>query len=378
MAAMVTIGVNLLWLVPGVVGGSEEYTLRLLRAVDQLACDDLWLRLYGPRELFDAYPDLARQFETLTSPVPSGSKPARIAAENSWLAAVSRTDDLVHHAGGVVPLIRSQTSVVTIHDLQPLEMPGNFSAAKRRWLAAMLPRSVRAARLVLCPSEFTARRVQELLAVPPASIRVVHHGHQAVEPGILDEAGHAELRRRYGRYLLLPAIAYPHKRHVDLIQVLDRLRDRYPDLSLVFTSRPGPETPQLRELARELELTDRVHHLGRVPEGELDELYRSAVALVFPSSYEGFGNPALEAMARGCPVVATTAGALPEVVGGAGLLVPPGHPGALAAAVSRLIDEPLLADELRTAGVEQARRFSWLGAGRELAGAYRQALEPAP
>jgi alpha-1,3-rhamnosyl/mannosyltransferase len=374
MAFMVTVGVNLLWLVPGVVGGSEEYTLRLVRALDRLECDDLWLRLYGSRHLFQAHPDLVRQFETQTSPAPSGSKLARIAAENSWLAAVSRHDDLVHHAGGVVPLVRSRPSVVTIHDLQPLDMPDNFSTVKRLWLGAMVPRSARSARLVLCPSEFSAARVSELLGVPSSRLRVVRHGHEPTEPAVLDQVRHAELVERYGRFLLLPAIAYPHKRHVDLILALDRLRRRFGDLNVVFTGRPGPETAELQRVAHDLGLENRVHHLGRVPEDELDALYRSAIALVFPSSYEGFGNPALEAMARGCPVVATTAGALPEVVGQAGLLVPPCRPEALAAAVARVLDEPGLADRLRAAGLEQARRFSWLEAGRQLGDAYRAAL----
>jgi glycosyltransferase involved in cell wall biosynthesis len=370
---MVTVGVNLLWLVPGVVGGSEEYTLRLLRALDKQARDDVWLRLYGGRDLFEAHPDLSRQFETQVAPLSSGGKAARIAAENSWLAVATRHDDLVHHAGGVVPLVRSQASVLTIHDLQPLEMPQHFSAAKRHWLGAMLPHSVRAARLVLCPSRFSVTKVHELLNVPLDRLRVVHHGHEPTEPGVLDEALHTELVRRYGRFLLLPAIAYPHKRHVDLILALDRLRHRFPDLAVVFTGRPGPETAELQRLARDLRLDERVHQLGRVPRNELDALYRSAIALVFPSSYEGFGNPALEAMARGCPVVATTAGALPEVVGQAGLLVPPGHPEALAAAVARVLDEPGLAEELRKAGREQASRFSWLEAGRQLGDAYLDA-----
>ncbi len=375
MAAMVTVGVNLLWLVPGVVGGSEEYTLRLLGALDQLGADDLWLRLYGGPDLFETHPHLARQFETRVSPIRSGSKGMRIGAENSWLAAVSRHDDLVHHAGGVVPLVRSQTSVVTIHDLQPLEMPENFSALKRRWLGSMVPRSVRAARLVLCPSEFTAGTITGLLGVPAERVRVVHHGHEPTEPGVLDDGADAALRARYGRYLLLPAIAYAHKRHADAVAALDRLRSRFADLHLVCTGRPGPETPALERLVSDLGLADRVHLLGRVPAEELDALYRSAAALVFPSVYEGFGNPALEAMARGCPVVATTAGALPEVVGDAGLLVPPGRPAALAAAVARVLDEPGLADRLRADGLVRAARFSWLQAGRELATAYRDALE---
>lgn len=375
---MATIGVNLLWLVPGVVGGSEEYTLRLLRALDQLDDDDVWLRLYGQRCLFDAYPDLASRFEVEVCPPIGSSKVSRIAAENSWLAASSSRDDLVHHAGGVIPLLRSQVSIVTIHDLQPLEMPEYFSAAKRRWLAAMIPRSVRAARLVICPSQFTAERVCTVLGARPDKLRIVRHGHEECEPGILDPDEDERLRQRFGRFLLLPAITYRHKRHADLVVALDRLRDRFGDLSVVITGRPDSEAAAIDALAARLGLSDRVHQLGRVSAETLDGLYRSAVAMVFPSEYEGFGNPLLEAMARGCPVVTTDAAALPEVSGLAGLTVPTGHPIALAAAIARVLDEPGLADELRAAGIERAKEFSWRRAGTDLRDCYREALQQRP
>lgn len=372
---MATIGVNLLWLVPGVVGGSEEYTIRLLRALDKVEPDDLWLRIYGRPALFETYPDLARRFEYETAPT-RGGRPVRVAAENTWLASATRNDDVVHHAGGVVPLVRSRPAVLTIHDLQPLEMPHYFSPVKRRWLGAMLPRSARAARLILCPSQFTADRIHQLLDVPAGKIEVVAHGHQRVEPGVLDDGADANRRNRYGRYLLCPSITYPHKRQVDIVAALDRLRYRFGDLSVVLTGRPGPDDDTIRDQARKLGLSDRVHLLGRVPTNELDGLYRSATAMVFPSEYEGFGNPVLEAMARGCPVVVSDAGALPEVSGEAGLVVPVRHPDALAAAVARVIDEPGLAGRMAQAGVERAAHYSWLGAGQRLAAAYRCALQP--
>ncbi|MGF1599360.1 MAG: glycosyltransferase family 4 protein [Acidimicrobiales bacterium] len=371
-----TIGVNLCWLVPGVVGGSEEYTLRLLRAVDRLGDDNLWIRLYGQRELFEAHPDLASRFECRSAPGPAAVKGARIGLEHTWLAAATRGDDIVHHAGGVVPAVRSTPTIVTVHDLQPLEMPQYFSKTKQRWLATMLPRSVRAARLVLCPSEFTAERLRLLLRVPNDKLRVVRHGHEAIEPGVLDADAHDRLTRRFGPFVLLPAISYPHKRHADLVVALDRLRDRCPELSVVMTGRPGPETANLRQLAARLRLQDRVHDLGRVSEEELDALYRSAVALVFPSEYEGFGNPILEAMARGTPVITTDAAALPEVVGAAGITVPTGHPVALADAIARVTEEPDLRRQLSAAGIERATQFSWLDAGRDLVDCYRQALRP--
>ncbi|MGI9612591.1 MAG: glycosyltransferase family 4 protein [Acidimicrobiales bacterium] len=372
---MATIGINLLWLVPGVVGGSEEYTLRLLRGLDQFGSDDLWIRLYGQRALFEAHPDLRSRFEVEVCP-DVAAKSLRVVAENSWLATVSRNDDLLHHAGGVIPMVRSQVPLLTVHDLQPLEMPEYFSYAKKRWLATMIPRSVRSARFVLCPSEFTAERISALLGASRSKLRVIRHGHEECEPGVLDPARDADLRERFGRYLLLPAITYRHKRHIDLIVALDRLRDRFGDLSVVITGRADSEAEAIDRLIARLELGDRVHLLGRVSEDELDALYRSASAMVFPSEYEGFGNPVLEAMARGCPVVTTDAAALPEVAGLAGLIVPVGHPVALAGAIARVLDEPGLAEELSAAGVERAKRFSWRDASAQLADCYREALAP--
>lgn len=368
-----TIGVNLLWLVPGIVGGSEEYTLRLLRALDRVAGDEFRLRIYGQRRLFVAHPDLAARFEAVMAPSIAG-KGARVAVENTWLPLVSRNDDAVHHAGGVIPMVRSADPILTIHDLQPLEMPQHFSLVKRSWLAVMIPRSARAAGLVLCPSEFTAGRVTDLLGIRRSRIRVVLHGHEPAVPGVLDHNVDAELRGRYGRYLLLPAITYRHKRHIDLVVALDQLRDRYPDLSVVITGRPDTEAHEVDTLSRRLDLADRVHQLGRVSAERLDALYRSAAAMVFPSEYEGFGNPVLEAMTRGCPVITSDAAALPEVSGLAGISFPTGNPLALADAVARLLDDPELAEELRAAGVERAKLFSWAEAGAKLADCYREAV----
>ena len=368
------VGVNLLWLVPGVVGGSEEYTVRLLRAFDRLDPEDLEVKLYAQPSLAEAYPDLTNRFETVLAPRVLSNKVARIGADATWLVRVARNDDLLHHAGSVVPVTSPRPYVFTVHDLQPLDLPENFSVVKRNWMKRMLPPSIRNATLALCPSRFTAESIVRHVDWSVDRVRVVPHGHEPVEPGVAHEDVAADLHRRFGRYVLLPAIAYPHKRHVDLLDALARLADELPDLSVVFTGGPGPETPALDEHAQSLGLAHRVHRLGRVSEGELDDLYRSAAAMVFPSTYEGFGNPALEAMARGCPVIATTAASIPEVVADAGLLVPPRSPEALAAAIRQLLDDPDVDARLRSVGPVRAEAFGWKAAGKALVNAYRDAL----
>jgi alpha-1,3-rhamnosyl/mannosyltransferase len=390
------VGVNLTWLVPGVVGGSEEYTVRLLEAVPDALDGDLRLRIYGRPDLATAHPGLVDRHEFVPVPVLPGGRPGRVAVENTWLAARSRSDRIVHHAGGTLPFVGSAPAAVTVHDLQPLDHPANFGPLKRRWLKRVLPHAVRGARLVLCPSEHTAQRLEALLEVPRSRVRIVPHGYRTHEvpaatertPGPTnrlpaepagDSAGSSgETSRRFGRYLLYPAIAYPHKRHLDLIGVLDQLRHRHPDLSVVYTGRPGPESATLTTEAKRLGLAPRVHQLGRVPIAELTSLYRGASALVFPSAYEGFGNPAVEAMGLGCPVVVSDAGALPEVVGDAGLVVPVGDVAGLSAAVTRVLDEPGLADELGRRGRRRAARFDVAIAAATLADVYRELTESGP
>ncbi len=370
------VGVNLTWLVPGVVGGSEEYTIRLLEAAGPMLAPQLELRLYGRADLAKTYPELVASHHWVEAPLWPGGRLARVAQEATWLRRQSRDDDVVHHAGGTVPLGGRRPMAVTVHDLQPLEHPENFGLIKRQWLGRRVPRAVQAADLILCPSGHTAERIHELLGVPSERIRVVPHGHRPPPPvpppaeaGSPSESGPAE---RYGRFLLYPAIAYPHKRHIDLVHLLDRLGPDRADVALVLTGRPGSESQRVLAEAERLGVGHRVHQLGRVPATELDALYRAAQALVFPSSYEGFGNPAVEAMGLGCPAVVSDAGALPEVVGSAGLVFPVGDLTAMAAAVGRVLDDRDLADDLRRRGRERAPEFDVEIAAARLVEVYRE------
>ena len=215
------IGVNLTWLVPGVVGGSEEYTVRLLEGLVEELRPDLNVRLYGRQDLFDTYPCLKIGYEAVPIPDQPRSKIRRVLMEQTWLADVSKSDSVVHHMGGTMPLRPAppaQRQIVTIHDLQPLDMPANFGWTKRRWLGHMIPRSVRRADKVVCPSRFTAQRLENLLSTPASKIAVVHHGFEAPT----DRPSPTSTLRRLGdqRFVLYPAIAYKHKRHRDVVEAL--------------------------------------------------------------------------------------------------------------------------------------------------------------
>ncbi len=376
----VRVGVNLLWLVPGVVGGSEEYTTRSLRALAELAPPDLRLTLFALAPFAEAHPDLVSAFPTVTTRLDGHRKAERVVAEATWLAreASRRHMDLLHHAGGVIPpgpAIGRVPAMLTIHDLQPLLMPENFSSVKRRWLTTMLPRSARRARLVLTPSDPASASVVDHLGVPAERVLTVPHGVEPPRP--VPEAVLAEVRNRYRlgeRVVMYPAITYPHKDHLTLVRAFARVAHDRPDLTLVLTGGAGPIEAELAGAIRASGVGDQVRRTGRVPWADLDALYALATAVTVPSRFEGFGAPALEAMAAGAPLVAADATALPWVVGDGGLLVKPGDVEAWAAAIVGVVDHREEQTRLAAAGRARAGAFTWERSARALASGYRQGM----
>lgn len=374
------VGVNLLWLVPGVVGGSEEYTTRLLRGLAEAPPTDLHLTLFALAPFAEAHPDLVAAYPTVATRIDGRRKAERVAYEASWLArqAGRRGVELLHHAGGVIPpgpAIARTPAALTIHDVQPLVMPENFSSVKRRWLGAMLPRSARSAAVVLTPSDPTGAQVVSRLGVDRARVRTVPHGIEPPVPVAAERV--AEARARYGlgeQVILYPAITYPHKDHVTLVAAFARLARTRPDLTLVLTGGAGPAEADVTAAIRASGVGHQVRRTGRIAEAELRAIYGATSVVAVPSRFEGFGAPALEAMAAGVPVVVSDATALPWVVGDAGLKVPPGDVGRWTRELARVLDQPAVARTLAEAGRVRARRFTWDRAAADLAAGYRAAL----
>jgi glycosyltransferase involved in cell wall biosynthesis len=369
------VGINLLWMVPGVVGGSETYMARLLSGLAErpTAFD---YTIFALPQFADAHPGLAKTFKMAYAPVTGQFKSFRVAGENSWLAAQCRRRNinLVHHAGGIVPMIRSARPVLTIHDLQYLYYPEYFTRAKLTYLKTMVPRSAEAARLILTPSEFSRRTVIERLNIDPAIVIVVPHGISPREGA----ADGGEVRAKYGiegRFFLYPAITYPHKNHLVLLEAMAHVVRRHGDATLVLTGGKGSFETRLGAEIKTLGIERNVKRLGYIPSDDLNALYAEAVALTFPSRFEGFGAPVLEAMARACPVVAADATALPEVVQNAGCLVSPDNAEQWAEAMNELLDNEDQRQAFAAAGLERARRFTWDRAADILEDAYHHALE---
>jgi alpha-1,3-rhamnosyl/mannosyltransferase len=371
-----TIGVNLLWCLPGQVGGSEEYVTRFLGELPA-AAPDLELVLYVLPGFAAAHPDLAARHELRVAPVSGEPRSLRVLAEHTWLTRdVSRRRlALIHHAGGTAPTYGyGAPVVVTMHDIQYATFPENFTPLKRRWLSYQVPFGLRRARVVTAPTGYVKRSLVDELGLADEAVVVVPHGLPGgFGAGPIDDDA---LRRRYdvpGPFLLYPAATYPHKNHQVLLEALRRL-DGDTDLRLVLIGGRGLGEEALHRSVGALGLHGRVVRTGRVPDADRDGLLRLADALVFPSRYEGFGAPVIEAMAVGTPVLAADETALPEVVGDGGRLLPAGDAQAWAQAIHAVLSDPAERDRLVAAGRARANEFPASRSAAAMVDAYRRAL----
>ncbi len=372
---MLRVGMNLLYLKPGVVGGSEVYVERLLRALHTEAADHVELTLFVNRRFHEAHADLAAEHRTVVAPISGDSPPIRIGVESTWLARETsrRPLDLVHHVANTIPQLRTRPAVVTIHDLQAIVRRQDLGRIKGAYLRRRLRPSARNARVVATPSEFTRRLLidrfeldgSRVIVVPPPLLpRETTTAEGGVHPGGV-----------VGPFFLYPAITHPHKNHLTLLRAFARVEGAHPSLSLVLTGgRGADEDAVIAEIDR-LGLEDRVHRLGWISRSELDGLFQRAVALTFPSRHEGYGLPLAEAMALGCPVVASGTAASSEVVGDAGYLLDPDDLDGWVDAMTRMLEDVDARRELIAAGRERVRSLSPAETARRQVGAYRRALE---
>jgi glycosyltransferase involved in cell wall biosynthesis len=279
--------------------------------------------------------------------------------------------DVIHATGVAVPPASSPL-VVTVHDLAPVHLPKLFTANGRRFFRRAYELTRSDAHLVLCPSEAT-RADCEANGFAADRLRVVPWGVE-VPDEIPGPDATAAVRERYGlpdRYVLFVGTIEPRKDLPVLLKALAQLTGS--DVDEVHLALAGPSGWH-EDLASLVEpVADRCHLLGFVPPDDLAALYAGAAAFAYPSRFEGFGLPVLEAMAHGTPVITASGTATEEVAGDAGLVVPPGDPAALAEALQSLLEDPARAQALGAAGRERARSFTWERTADLTAAAYAEA-----
>lgn len=275
--------------------------------------------------------------------------------------------DVLHAPSLAVPPGGRTPLVVTVHDIAFLRHPEAFTRRGVEFHRRGLAITYREAAVIVTASQFACDELVRI-GFDPGRIHLAPHGVTVPEPEP-DEVVDPRIRRIgvHAPFLLFVGTIEPRKGLDTLVAAYTVLRRRRPDLALVvvgprgWLAVPGLDSPGIREL-------------GRVDDTTLDALYRRAVICAVPSRYEGFGLPALEAMARGCPVVASATTSLPEVVADAGMLVPAGDVDAWACALEGLLDDPSAREGLAKLGRQRAQRFTWSASAAAHAVAYRTAL----
>jgi glycosyltransferase involved in cell wall biosynthesis len=288
--------------------------------------------------------------------------------------------DVVHGTNFVVPPARSAARVVTVHDLTTVRFPEMCDAPTLRF-PALIRRAVTQGAWVHTPSQYVADEVVAVLGVDRERVRAVHHGAPKVKvpanvagPGGRHSSEHVPggLPDGTTRYVLAVGTAEPRKDLPGLVKAFDSIAGRLPDVALVLAGPPGWGSESLDKAVEGASARSRIVMTGYVP--TLDDVLGGAAVLAYPSLYEGFGLPTLEAMAAGVPVVTTTAGALPEVVGDAAVLVDAGDTEALAGGLELVLTDETERCSLIERGRLRASQFTWEKCANGLERLYRDAV----
>ncbi len=376
------VGLNLVYLVPGETGGTEVAARELLPALVDAAGPGVRFTAFLNREASAAPGGPWKELmDWVTVPVNARNRAEWVRGEQQHLPRLARRAgvDLVHSLANTAPLWGRFRRVVTVNDLIHRFYPDTHGGLKARGMAVLVPAAIRRAHRVITISAATADDLVRELGTPREKIDVVPLGvGTTVREAVAPAAG---LRERFDlgdRPIALSVSARrPHKNLPRLLEALALIpAERRPVLVV-----PGYGTFHDDALAADvarLGIAGDVRMLGWVDDAELEGLYAEAAVFVFPSLYEGFGLPVLEAMARGVPVACSDRGALREVAGDAARVFDPERPRAIADAIEAILADPALADRLRAAGREQAARFTWPKAAQGVLAGYERALAGPP
>lgn len=339
--------------------GTERYSYELIAALARL--DRVRRYTLYCNRLPPMLPLVGPNMALRSIPCPRLWTHARLSLEMRW-----HPPDVLFVPAHVLPLLHPPRSVVTIHDLGYLAFPTAHTTARRLELHLTTRWSARAAWRVIAISQATRRDLIRHYGVAPEKIGVIYHGVAPQFQPVTCRATISATLSHYGictPYVLYVGTIQPRKNLLRLIEAFAQCRREWTGHTqcpqLVIAGKPGWLTTDIERRVAEMGLTSLVRFPGYVADADLPALLSAALAFVFPSLYEGFGMPVLEAMACGTPVLTSTTSSLPEVAGDAALLVDPLNTAALAAALARLVDDAALRDELRRRGLARAAEFRW-------------------
>jgi glycosyltransferase involved in cell wall biosynthesis len=364
------VGLNLIFLVPGETGGMETYARELIPRLAERG--DLRLTAFVNREA--AGGDFG--VESVVVPVRARNRVEWVRGEQQHLPGLADRAgcDVLHSLASTAPLRGRAVRVTTIHDLNYKLVPDTHFGMLGLGMRVLVPAAARRSRRIVVDAASTRADLVSHLGVDPAKVDIVP---LAAAPPHVAPTSSAELRERLGlgtREVVLSLSAKrPHKNVARLIEALASIpAERRP--VLVVPGYPTPHETELRARAASLGVDGDVVFPAWLSASDLEGLYAIATCATFPSLYEGFGLPVLEAMARGVPVACSDRSSLPEVAGDAALLFDPEDVGVIRSSLERLLGDGALRERLREAGRAQAARFSWERTARETVASYERAL----
>jgi glycosyltransferase involved in cell wall biosynthesis len=358
------LGINMLYLIPGVVGGTQTYALGLLAGLADLDTDDEFI-VYTNRECADLPLPDRPNFKRRVCPFHATNRAVRYAWEQVMLPVQAARDrvDVLHSLGYTGPVRSTTPHVLTLHDMNYIDIPGSVSGLRQRALRTLASRAARNADHVITISEFSKSRIIHNLHIDRARISVTYLASRELDARYTPDA--AALAQTYGirtPYIVAFSSPFPHKNILRLVDAFARIAATHPHSLVLVGHLPADNAIQQR--VRELGLQDRVVTTSFVPDVDIMPLLQNAAAFAFPSVYEGFGLPVLDAQHGGVPVIASTAASIPEVAGDGARFFDPDSTGDMSAAIAGVLDDPALAADLVRRGHANVARFTWRATAR--------------
>lgn len=284
--------------------------------------------------------------------------------------------DIYHSPANVIPYTYSGPSVITVHDLAIYKHPEWFPGGQKFSTRFLLPKSLHKAKKIIAVSEATKRDIMRLFKISSAKIQVIYEGVFREKSKVSFDT----LKRKYGladNYILFLGTIEPRKNLVGLISVYAELikQKRFSSYQLVLAGAKGWKEGEVFKTIRRLKLEDKVRYLGYVAHQDKIGLLANATVFIFPSYYEGFGLPILEAMEMGTPVITSNTSSIPEVAEGAALLINPNQEKEIIKALVKLLGSASWRKKLSQSGIKKAKQFSWAKCARETLDIYRQVYQ---
>ena len=353
--------------------GVSNHTRFLIEELAKLDHANEYTLFVGPQ--IKQHLDLPNNWRVVESRLPTIKPKYRIPWEQfiAPLLLAQRRATLFHGLLNIAPLLSPVPTIVTIHDLAFMDVTGSHRKANRRYLAAATRQGVRQAAHIFAVSEYSKQAIVERLGIAPERISIAYNAAgEQYRPRSATEL--AEWRTKNNvpeRFMLYLGTLEPRKNIPNLLRAYAQVRHEIA-MPLLIGGGKGWNFDEIFATHQELGLGDDVRFLGYVPSEDLPYWYNAATFFVYPSRYEGFGIPPLEAMASGTPVLTTNATSIPEVVGDAAIQVDPDDVTGFAENLKRLAHDPTLREELRDRGLERAKAFSWTNLARTTLDVYRK------